>query len=108
MARFSFQKTLENFDLKFRPSIDPKVIPKLSTCRYISSGENVLFARAARSRKDPSNGGTGTESLPVGAKELVRDRGRPGGHPRQGPCGKSARGKLKLLSNPGSYRNSEK
>jgi DNA replication protein DnaC len=43
MARFPFQKTLESFDLKFQPSIDPKLIRELTTGRYIHSGDNVLF-----------------------------------------------------------------
>lgn len=43
MARFPFHKTLEAFDFKFQPSIDPKLIRELCTCRYISSGENVLL-----------------------------------------------------------------
>jgi DNA replication protein DnaC len=43
MARFPFHKTLEGFDFKFQPSIDPKVIRELCTCRYIHSGENVLL-----------------------------------------------------------------
>jgi DNA replication protein DnaC len=43
MARFPFHKTLESFDFKFQPSIDPKIIRELSTCRYISSGDNVLL-----------------------------------------------------------------
>jgi DNA replication protein DnaC len=43
MARFPFQKTLESFDFKFQPSIDPKLIRELATGRYIHSGDNVLF-----------------------------------------------------------------
>jgi len=43
MARFPFQKTLESFDFKFQPSIDPKIIRELASCRYVSSGENVLL-----------------------------------------------------------------
>jgi DNA replication protein DnaC len=43
MARFPFHKTLEGFDFKFQPSIDPKVIRELATGRYIESGDNVLF-----------------------------------------------------------------
>jgi DNA replication protein DnaC len=43
MARFPFHKTLESFDFKFQPSIDPKVIRELATGRYIESGDNVLF-----------------------------------------------------------------
>jgi DNA replication protein DnaC len=43
MARFPFHKTLESFDFKFQPSIDPKLVRELATGRYIHSGDNVLF-----------------------------------------------------------------
>ena len=43
MARFPFHKTLEAFDFKFQPSIEPKVIRELATGRYIAGGENVLL-----------------------------------------------------------------
>ncbi len=43
MARFPFQKTLESFDFKFQPSIDPKIIRELATGRYLDHGENALL-----------------------------------------------------------------
>ena len=43
MARFPFQKTLESFEFKFQPSIDPKVVRELATGRYLDHGENVLL-----------------------------------------------------------------
>lgn len=43
MARFPFQKSLEAFDWKFQPSIEPKVIKELATGRFIADGENVLL-----------------------------------------------------------------
>lgn len=43
MARFPFQKTLESFDWKFQPSIDPKIIKELATGRFIADGDNVLL-----------------------------------------------------------------
>ena len=43
MARFPFQKTLESFDWKFQPSIEPKVIKDLASGRFIADGENVLL-----------------------------------------------------------------
>ena len=43
MARFPFHKTIDGFDFKFQPSIDPKVIRELATGRYIESGDNVLL-----------------------------------------------------------------
>ena len=36
MARFPFQKSLDSFDFKFQPSIDPKVIRELATGRFIA------------------------------------------------------------------------
>ena len=43
VARFPFQRSLEDFDFPFQPTIEPRVVKELSTCRYISSGENVLL-----------------------------------------------------------------
>jgi DNA replication protein DnaC len=43
MARFPFQKTLDAFDFKFQPSIDPKIIRELASGRYLESGDNVLL-----------------------------------------------------------------
>ena len=43
MARFPFQKSLESFDFKQQPSLDPKVIRELGTARFISDAENVLL-----------------------------------------------------------------
>lgn len=43
MARFSFQKSLESFDFKFQPSIDPKVIRELATGCFIADSDNVLL-----------------------------------------------------------------
>src|SRR5580658_3720857 len=43
MARFPFQKTLESFDFKFQPSLDPRQIRELATGRYIQSGDNLLL-----------------------------------------------------------------
>src|SRR5216684_3012600 len=41
MARFPFHKTLESFDFKFQPSIDPKLIRELATGRYMHSGYDI-------------------------------------------------------------------
>lgn len=43
MARFPYKKTLESFDFKFQPSIDPKLIGELATGRYMESGDNLLL-----------------------------------------------------------------
>jgi DNA replication protein DnaC len=43
MAHFPFEKSLESFDFKFQPSLDPKIVRELATCRYIANAENVLL-----------------------------------------------------------------
>ena len=43
MARFPFQKTLDGFDWKAQPSIDPKVIKELATMRFVANGANALL-----------------------------------------------------------------
>jgi len=43
MARFPFQKTLDSFDWKAQPSIDPKVIKELATMRFVADGANALL-----------------------------------------------------------------
>lgn len=42
-AHFPFEKSLESFDFKFQPSLDPKIVRELATCRYIANAENVLL-----------------------------------------------------------------
>jgi len=43
MARFPFHKTIESFDFKFQPSLEPKVIKELATGRFIADADNVLL-----------------------------------------------------------------
>jgi DNA replication protein DnaC len=43
MARFPFQKTIESFDFRFQPSLDPKLIKELCTGRFIADGDNLLL-----------------------------------------------------------------
>jgi DNA replication protein DnaC len=43
MARFPFHKSLESFDFTFQPSIDPKTIKEVATCRFIADADTVLL-----------------------------------------------------------------
>ena len=43
VARFPFQKTIESFDFRFQPSLDPKLIKELCTGRFIADGDNLLL-----------------------------------------------------------------
>lgn len=42
IAHFPAVKTLDDFDFKFQPSIDQKLVRELATGRYIANAENVL------------------------------------------------------------------
>jgi len=43
IAHFPAIKTLEDFDFKFQPSIDQKLVRELATGRFVSGAENVLL-----------------------------------------------------------------
>jgi DNA replication protein DnaC len=43
IAHFPSQKTLEEFDFRFQPSIDHKLVRELSTGRFITQADNVLL-----------------------------------------------------------------
>lgn len=43
IAHFPVVKTLEEFDFKFQPSIDAKLVRELATGRFIAQAENVLL-----------------------------------------------------------------
>ena len=46
LAGFPARKTLNDFDFKFQPSIDKKVIKELSTLRFLHNNENIVFLGA--------------------------------------------------------------
>lgn len=43
IAQFPVAKTLDDFDFKFQPSIDAKLVRELATGRFIATAENVLL-----------------------------------------------------------------
>jgi DNA replication protein DnaC len=43
MARFPYQKSLEQYDYAAQPSVDPKQVRELATCRFVANAENVVL-----------------------------------------------------------------
>lgn len=43
IAHFPTTKTLDEFDFRFQPSVDAKLVRELATGRFIANGENVLL-----------------------------------------------------------------
>ena len=57
IAKFPFVRTLDGFDFDAQPSLDPKQIRELATCRWVANGDSAAAARPARRRQDASGGG---------------------------------------------------
>ena len=43
LAHFPFQKTLEQFDFGFQPSLDQRQIEELATLNFVAEGGNVVL-----------------------------------------------------------------
>ena len=43
IAKFPFTRDLDNFDFKAQPSLDPKQIHELATCRWVGNGDALLL-----------------------------------------------------------------
>ena len=43
LAHFPFQRTLEQFDFSFQPSIDERLIRELATLSFVSEAANVIL-----------------------------------------------------------------
>lgn len=71
MARFPVHKTLESFDSRFQPSIDPKVIRELTTGRYLESGENVLLLGPPGVGQSPLAIALGLKACEQGVRTLL-------------------------------------
>lgn len=70
MAHFPFQKSLESFDQKFQPSIDPKLMRELATGRFIANGENVLLLGPPGVGKTHLAVGLGMKACALGYRTL--------------------------------------
>lgn len=42
-ARFPFQKTIEDFDFSFQPTINERSVRELASCRFVEQGENIVL-----------------------------------------------------------------
>ena len=43
IAHFPFVRTLEDFEFEAQPSLDPKQVRELSTCRWVANGDTLLL-----------------------------------------------------------------
>jgi hypothetical protein len=45
LAHFPFQKTLEQFDFSFQPTLDPRQFDELASLGFVAEGRNVILLR---------------------------------------------------------------
>ena len=67
MARFPFVKTLDDYDFKAQPSVDPTLLNELATGRYIEEGRCITFMGPP---------GVGKTHLAIALARLVCEQGR--------------------------------
>ena len=65
-AGFPVRKTLEEFDFKFQPSVDKKIIKELTTMRFLHNTENVVFLGPPGVGKTHLAVGLGIEAIKAG------------------------------------------
>jgi hypothetical protein len=85
IAHLPVVKTLDDFDFKFQPSIDGKLVRELATDRFIAQTENILLfgppgvgkspSSRSRSAAQPSKPATACSSPPP-PRSSPRSRGR--------------------------------
>ncbi len=67
-AGFPVRKTLEDFDFKFQPTIDKRIIQELKTLRFLYNAENVVFLGPPGVGKTHLALGLGIEAIKAGHK----------------------------------------
>lgn len=65
-ARFPFQKTIDEFDFSYQPSVDKRVINELISCRFVEKGENIIFLGPPGVGKTHLSVGLGLEAIQHG------------------------------------------
>jgi DNA replication protein DnaC len=70
MAKFPARKSLDDFDLKFQPSIDANVLKDLRSLRFLHNMENVLFLGPPGVGKTHLAIGLGMEAVQAGFSTL--------------------------------------
>lgn len=43
IAKFPYERTLEGYDFEAQPSVDPKQVRELATCRWVANGDALLL-----------------------------------------------------------------
>jgi len=76
IAHFPTVKTLDDFEFKFQPSVDQRLVRELATARFLASAENVLiFGAPGVGKTHLANRPLETGVSGLGATKTARNRG---------------------------------
>ncbi|MCL5063851.1 MAG: ATP-binding protein [Firmicutes bacterium] len=81
MARLPFQKTLDDFDFRFQPSLDEHQVRQLLTLQWVDAVDNLLVLGPPWGRQNASVGSHGRASHSQTYPRLLYHHSGPGGHP---------------------------
>ena len=88
MAHFPFQRTLEQFDFAFQPSIDERQVKELTGLAFVAEVfQQHTALGTSRRGQNPSGHSLGQEGHRPGLRRLLRPGLRPDGGPQESPGG---------------------
>lgn len=70
IAHFPYQRSLDAFDFASQPSLDPKQVRELATCRFVGNAENVVLVGPPGVGKTHLAIGLGREAIRLGYSVL--------------------------------------
>ena len=85
LAHLPFQRTLEQFDFGFQPSLDERLVKELANLAFVSEATNVLLLGPPGVGKTPSGHRPGAQGHRQRPWRLLRPRLRPDGRSPEGP-----------------------
>ena len=85
LAHLPFQRTFEQFDFAFQPSIDERLVKELANLALVAEATNVLLLGPPGVGKTHLAIGPGAAGHRERSRRLLRPRPRPDGRPQEGP-----------------------
>ena len=85
LAHLPFQRTLEQFDFGFQPSIDERLVKELANLAFVAEATNVILLGPPGVGKTHLTIGLGPQGHRERTRRLLRPRLRPDGGPPESP-----------------------
>ena len=85
LAHLPFQRTLEQFDFGFQPSVDERLVKELAGLAFAAEASNILLLGTARRGQDSPGHSPGSQGHRERLRRLLRPGLRPDGGPEKSP-----------------------